>query len=73
MASSALAWVLARQPRLIPLIGAKTRTQLTDALTALDNPLSATDAAALEALVPADAVAGSRYTADQMAHRDSER
>ena len=69
----ALSWVLARQPRLVPLIGAKTRAQLTDALAALDRPLSPSDAAALESLVPADAVAGSRYTADQMAHLDSER
>ncbi len=69
----ALSWVLARQPRLVPLIGAKTRAQLTDALAALDRPLSPADAAALESLVPAGAVAGSRYTADQMAHLDSER
>ena len=69
----AVAWVRARQPRLVPLIGVKTRAQLADALGALDKPLSAADAAALEALVPGDAVAGTRYGADQMAHLDSER
>ena len=69
----AVAWVLARQPRLVPLIGVRTRAQLTDALGALDKPLSPADAGALEALVPADAVAGTRYGAEQMAHLDSER
>jgi len=69
----AIAWVLAKKPGFVPLIGAKTRAQLTDALGALERPLSAEDVMALEKLVPADAVAGSRYGAEQMAHLDSER
>ncbi len=69
----AVAWVLARQPGLVPLIGAKTRTQLADALGALDRPLGPADLAALEGLVPPDAVAGTRYGAEQMANLDSER
>jgi aryl-alcohol dehydrogenase-like predicted oxidoreductase len=69
----AFAYVLAKEPRFVPLIGAKTRTQLKDALSALDKPLSADDLTALEALVPKDAVAGTRYGAEQMAHLDSER
>jgi aryl-alcohol dehydrogenase-like predicted oxidoreductase len=68
-----VAWVLAKQPRLVPLIGAKTRKQLSDALGALDKPLSAADVAALEQLVPEGAVVGTRYGAEQMAHLDSER
>jgi aryl-alcohol dehydrogenase-like predicted oxidoreductase len=69
----AVAWVLARQPGFVPLIGAKTRAQLADALTALDKPLGPADLTALEALIPPGAVAGTRYGAEQMAHLDSER
>ena len=46
---------------------------LADSLAALDKPLSATDVAELEALVPKDAIAGTRYGAEQMAHLDSEK
>jgi len=63
----AIAWVLARQPGFVPVVGAKTRAQLTDALGALDTPLSAGDVVALETLVPDGAIAGTRYGADQMA------
>jgi aryl-alcohol dehydrogenase-like predicted oxidoreductase len=68
-----LAWVLAKQPGLVPLVGAKTRAQLEDALGALRNPLTPSDVTALEALVPEGAVAGTRYAAEQMAHLDSEK
>jgi aryl-alcohol dehydrogenase-like predicted oxidoreductase len=68
-----LAWVLAKQPTLVPVVGARTRVQLEDALGALDKPLSTTDVAALEALVPAEAIAGTRYAAEQMKHLDSEK
>jgi hypothetical protein len=40
---------------------------------ALDKPLSASDVTALEGLVPADAIAGTRYAAEQMRHLDGER
>lgn len=69
----AVAWALAKQPTLVPLVGVKTRAQLKDALGALDKPLSQEDLTALEALVPARAFAGTRYGAEQMAHLDSER
>jgi aryl-alcohol dehydrogenase-like predicted oxidoreductase len=72
-ATLAIAWVLAKQPRLLPVIGARTPEQLEAALSALARPLAARDVAALEALVPAGAVAGTRYDAGQMAHLDSER
>jgi aryl-alcohol dehydrogenase-like predicted oxidoreductase len=68
-----LAWIRAKQPALLPVIGVRTRAQLDDALGALDRPLAANDIAALEALAPADAVAGTRYAAEQMRHLDSER
>ena len=69
----AIAWVLARQPGFVPVVGAKTRAQLADALGALDKPLSAGDVAALEALAPEGSIAGTRYGAEQMAHLDSEK
>jgi aryl-alcohol dehydrogenase-like predicted oxidoreductase len=72
-AQLALAWVLAKQPTLVPIVGARTRAQLDDALVALDKPLSASDVTALETLVPKDAIGGTRYAAEQMKHLDSER
>jgi aryl-alcohol dehydrogenase-like predicted oxidoreductase len=69
----AIAWALAKQPRLLPVPGARTRAQLADALGALDKPLSAADVAAVEALLPAGAIAGDRYAPEQMKHLDSER
>jgi aryl-alcohol dehydrogenase-like predicted oxidoreductase len=72
-AQVALAWVRAKQPSFVPLAGVRTRAQLEDALGALRMQLSPADVAALEALVPADALAGSRYAAEQMKSLDSER
>jgi aryl-alcohol dehydrogenase-like predicted oxidoreductase len=68
-----LAWVLAKQPALVPVVGARTRAQVDDALGALEKPLSAADVTALEGLVPAEAIAGTRYAAEQMKHLDSEK
>jgi aryl-alcohol dehydrogenase-like predicted oxidoreductase len=72
-AQLALAWVLAKQPTLVPIVGARTRSQLADALGALAKPLSQADVAAVEALVAKDSIAGTRYPAEQMKHLDSER
>jgi aryl-alcohol dehydrogenase-like predicted oxidoreductase len=68
-----LAWVLAKQPRLVPLVGPRTRAQLADLLAALDKPLTAGELAELEALLPPGAIAGDRYQPAQMAHLDSEK
>jgi aryl-alcohol dehydrogenase-like predicted oxidoreductase len=68
-----LAWVLAKQPALVPVIGARTRAQVDDALGAIEHPLSPSEVAALEGLVPNDAIAGTRYAAEQMKHLDSEK
>lgn len=70
-AQLAVAWVRAKTPGYVALVGAKTRAQLADALAL--KPLRPADVAALEALVPSDAVAGTRYGAEQMRHLDSER
>ncbi len=72
-AQLAIAWVAARGDDIIPLIGTKRRDRLAEALKALDLTLSADDLAAIEAAVPADAVAGDRYEASQVAVLDSER
>ncbi len=72
-AQLAIAWVASRGDDIIPLIGTKRRDRLAEALRALDLILSADELAAIEAAVPAGAVAGDRYEAAQVAMLDSER
>lgn len=69
----AIAWVLAKEPKLVPIIGSKTVAQLEDALGALEKPLSEADLRALETIAPASAFSGERYASEQMRHLDSER
>jgi aryl-alcohol dehydrogenase-like predicted oxidoreductase len=69
----AMAWVLSRGSDVIPLAGARTRAQLDDLLGALNVRLTHDDLARIEAAVPPEAVAGTRYDAHQMAVLDSER
>jgi aryl-alcohol dehydrogenase-like predicted oxidoreductase len=73
VAQVAIAWVASRGEDIVPLIGARRRERLTEALGALDVTLTAEDLAAIEAAVPAGAAAGDRYAAAQMANLDSER
>jgi aryl-alcohol dehydrogenase-like predicted oxidoreductase len=73
VAQLAIAWVLARGDDIVPLVGARTRTRLAEALGALDIELDAGDLAAIERAVPPDAAAGDRYNAAQMQALDSER
>ena len=76
-AQLAIAWVRARSTDtgapIVPLLGCRTRAQLAEALAALELTLEPAEVAALEAAVPAGAVAGTRYAAPQMQHLDSER
>ena len=58
----AFAWVLAKGEHIVPLVGARTRERLTEALGALELKLTAADLAEIEAAVPPDAVAGSLYS-----------
>jgi aryl-alcohol dehydrogenase-like predicted oxidoreductase len=67
-----MAWVLAKEPKLVPIIGARKPSQL-DVLDAVERPLAADEMAELERLVPKGAFKGSRYAEAQMAHLDSER
>ncbi len=73
VAQIAIAWVLARGDDIVPLIGARRRDRLAEALGALDLALTDADLAAVETAVPADAAAGARYPDAQMALLDSEK
>jgi aryl-alcohol dehydrogenase-like predicted oxidoreductase len=73
VAQVAIAWVLSRGEDIVPLVGARRRERLTESLGAAGLVLSAADLAAIEAAVPANAAAGTRYDAGQMAMLDSER
>ncbi|EHP39312.1 aldo/keto reductase [Cupriavidus basilensis OR16] len=65
-AQLALAWVLARGDTLVPIPGTRRVANLDDNLGALDVVLDAADMAAIDAVFPADAVAGTRYPAQVM-------
>jgi aryl-alcohol dehydrogenase-like predicted oxidoreductase len=71
VAQVAIAWVLSRGDDIVPLIGARTRARLDESLGALPVVLSPQVLARIEAAVPAEAVAGSRYNEVAMAHLDS--
>jgi aryl-alcohol dehydrogenase-like predicted oxidoreductase len=73
VAQIAIAWVLEQGDDIIPLIGARRRDRLAEALGALELRLSEKDLAAIEAAVPAGGAAGARYPEAQMAHLDSEK
>ncbi|MGK5628495.1 aldo/keto reductase [Streptomyces sp. URMC 123] len=68
VAQIAIAWVLARGEDIVPLVGARTRPRLAEALAATDVALDAADLAAIEAAIPPGAAAGDRYPAAQMTH-----
>jgi len=69
----AIAWVLTKGSTVVPLIGARTRAQLTESLGALQITLTPADVTRMEEAIPAAAVAGSRYDERQMRVLDSER
>jgi aryl-alcohol dehydrogenase-like predicted oxidoreductase len=73
VAQLAFAWVRSRGPEMVPLVGARRREQLVEAIGACDVALSAGDIARVEAAVPPGAVAGLRYAPHLMEHLDSER
>ncbi len=73
VAQIAIAWVLSRGEDVVPLIGARRRDRLEEALGALDLELSADEIERIEHAIPADAAAGERYPESQMAMLDSEK
>lgn len=73
VAQVAIAWVAAQGDDIVPLIGARRRNRLAEALGAVDVKLSPDDILAIEHAVPKGAAAGDRYPAAAMAELDSER
>lgn len=72
VAQIAIAWVAAQGSDIVPLVGARRRDRLAEALGAVDLTLTAEDLAAIAQAVPHGAAAGERYAAAQMEHLDSE-
>ena len=73
VAQAAIAWVLSRGEDIIPLIGARTRERLDEALGAAEITLTGPDLDELARAVPAEAVAGARYPDHSLPDLDSER
>jgi aryl-alcohol dehydrogenase-like predicted oxidoreductase len=63
----ALAWVLAQGDDLVPIPGTKRIAYLDENLGALELTLGSRDLAAIEAVFPTDAAAGTRYPESSMA------
>ena len=72
-AQVAIAWVATQGNDIVPLVGARRRDRLTEALGALDVKLTDAHLTALANAFPPNAAAGTRYAAEQMAHLDSEK
>ncbi|MBO0843660.1 MAG: aldo/keto reductase, partial [Nocardioides sp.] len=71
-AQLAIAWVAAQDESLVPVVGARTVSQVESMLASTDVRLDAADLARIDALVPAGSVRGDRYPSQFMAHLDSE-
>ncbi len=69
----AIAWVLSRGERIVPILGARTVKQVEETLGAVELKLSEQELQALEQAVPANEIAGTRYDKQAMTHLDSER
>lgn len=73
VAQVAIAWVAAQGTDIVPLVGARRRDRLTEALGSLNITLDADAFNAIGAAIPKGAAKGERYAAAQMAMLDSER
>jgi aryl-alcohol dehydrogenase-like predicted oxidoreductase len=69
----AIAWVLAKGQSIVPVLGARSRTQLAESLAALDVRLAPEEMARVEDAIRESAVAGARYDEHQMRMLDSEK
>ena len=72
-AQVAIAWVAAQGTDIVPLVGARRRERLDEALGALDVKLTGAHLAALAKAFPPGIAAGNRYPDSQLAHMDSEK
>jgi aryl-alcohol dehydrogenase-like predicted oxidoreductase len=61
VAQLAIAWVASQGEDIVPLVGARTRDRLAEALPATEVDLTANDLAEIEKAVPAGAARGDRY------------
>jgi len=66
VAQLAIAWVAAQDEAIVPLVGARTRTRLTEAVPAAEVELSSAELAHIERAVPKDSARGDRYPAALM-------
>jgi aryl-alcohol dehydrogenase-like predicted oxidoreductase len=73
VAQIAIAWVAAQGNDIVPLVGARRRDRLSEALGSLEVALSKGDLADIERAVPKGAAAGERYPDAHMHALDSER
>jgi aryl-alcohol dehydrogenase-like predicted oxidoreductase len=72
VAQIAIAWVAAQGTDIVPLVGARRRDRLAEALGSLNLNLTPEDLSTIETAVPKGAAAGERYPAVLTAHLDSE-
>ncbi len=72
-AQVAIAWVAAQGNDIVPLVGARRRERLSEALGALDVTLTTAHLSSLAKAFPPGAAAGHRYPEAQLAHMDSEK
>jgi aryl-alcohol dehydrogenase-like predicted oxidoreductase len=72
-AQVAIAWVAAQGVDIVPLVGARRRDRLTEALGALDVKLTPTHLTALAKAFPPGVAAGGRYPEEHLKHMDSEK
>jgi len=72
-AQAAIAWVASQGEDIVPLVGARRRQRLAEALEAMNAALSPEAKAAIERAVPKGAAVGERYPTAQMGMLDSER
>jgi aryl-alcohol dehydrogenase-like predicted oxidoreductase len=73
VAQAAIAWVASRGGDIFPIVGARTRPQLLEAMGAVGRGLNSEALAAIERAVPKGSAAGERYAREAMADLDSER
>jgi pyridoxine 4-dehydrogenase len=72
-AQVAITWVAAQGADIVPLVGARRRDRLDEALGALTVKLTSVHLAALAKAFPPGVAAGNRYPDSQLAHMDSEK
>ncbi len=73
VAQIAIAWALAQGEDIIPLVGARRLSHLSDAIQSTNITLTAEDLSKIESAVPSQSVAGDRYGEHEMKMLDSEK